>query len=568
MKLVVAKKVRCEVLVIGGGAAGCRAAIASADQGCSVLLTNKGPIAKSGITLTAGGGFQAPFGSEDSEELFFEDTVKYGYYLADQNLVEALARDACARVLDLESYGVRFRKLPDGRFEQRQMPGQSKPRNVLFANDGVGLMIGLKRGVQSRSSQITCWEDFFVVDLVADDGGRVAGALGVDLRSGELVLVEAGATVIATGGYEGIWEVTDCPADSTGDGVAMAYRAGAELVDLEMLLFYPSVVIWPPAAQGCFVHYEFLSPWALDGDILDARGEPVLPKPVPVRDVAMRLMFQAIEEGRGTARGGLFWDITCSPKDKDFIIRFLDRPQYHYIRSMGVDPIRERVEVAPGAHYQLGGIRIDERGATSVPGLFAVPEAAGNYEGANRLSGSALAGTQVFGAIAGREAALYARGVGRLGASRESVDEILHRVARCSQGCKPAREVFEVRKQLKKVASQYVGVKREEAGLQQGKAKFSELREQLAEVAVPLYGRFNQAFMDYLETANMLLLADLVAGSALVRKESRGHHYRVEFPERDDAGWLRHTTVRRVDGEPIYSTAPVTVTKLSLPSGV
>jgi succinate dehydrogenase/fumarate reductase flavoprotein subunit len=545
-----------EVLIIGGGAAGCRAALAAAATGAAVTLVDKGVVSRSGITITAGGGIQAPFRAGDSEDLFLQDVLSYGYSLADRNLARVLVRDARARVEDLERLGVRFRKDADGDWLQFQMPGQSVPRNVRLAHEGYGLMLGLRKAVLESPVQLL--EDFAILELLRSPDGIVTGALGLNLRRNELVTVPAPAVVIATGGYESLWKVTDCPADATGEGLMMAYRAGAALVDLEMVLFYPSVVIWPPAARGSFVHYEWLGEWACDGELRDVEGEPVLPKPLPVRDVAMRLIWRAIEEGRGTERGGLWWDVTNSPKGAEAVDRFLQGQQYRYLRGkLGLDPSTTPIEVAPGAHYQLGGIYIDEDCQTGVPGLFAVPEAAGNLEGANRLSGSALTSTQVFGAIAGQEAALWSQQAG-LGVWDDGpVEAALTRFNRFMEAKDSPVQASILKGRLRDAVWRHLGIERTGSGLEALREEIDELRTLLDDVQVPGAGCFNQALLEAIELENMVELADLVAQSAHLRAESRGHHYRADFPARDDSRWLCHTRHRRVRGKDELDTVPV-----------
>ena len=557
--------IRTDVLIVGGGAAGCRAALAAAEAGANVILADKGVVSRSGITITAGGGIQAPFHPDDSEELFFRDMVQYGYFLGDQSLARVVAADAKARVQDLEAYGVAFRKNDDGSLLQFRMPGQSVPRNVRLAHEGFGMISALRRAV--LRTDVSLLEDFAILDLLQSADGAMAGALGLDLKSDQLVHVAAGAVVLATGGYETLWKVTDCPSDATGDGLMAAYRAGAALVDLEMLLFYPSVVIWPPAARGSFVHYEWLEEWACDGELRDARGNAVLPKPLPVRDVSMRLMWQALEEGRGSAHGGLLWDVTGSPKGTEAVDAFLQGQQYRYLRNkLDLDPTHTPIEVSPGAHYQLGGIRIDPRARTSVPGLYAVPEVAGNFEGANRLSGSALAGTQVFAAVAGREAVAWATTAGGAEAAEGRIERSRRRVEHFVTRKADPAPASSVRDRLCEAVWTHLGLRRSSSGLSSLRSELQVLREDLDRVQAEPVGSFNQALLEALELENMLDLANLTAGAADLRRESRGHHYRVDYPERDDANWLRHTRVRLADGQSLFDSIPVDHAYLSPPA--
>lgn len=547
---------RTQVLVVGAGAAGCRAAIAAADEGADVILANKGPVARSGITLTAGGGIMAPFHPEDSPEFFFNDIIKNGYGLADQNLAAVVASEACDRILDLDKYGVNFLRDDKGDFDLRQFPGQSIARNVILKGGGVGMMRGLHKACRGKE-KITILEDFAVLRLLLDGQGNAAGAIGLNLKNGEIVLIEALATVIATGGYQALWEVNDCPADSTGDGVILAYNAGARLVDLEMLLFYPSVVIHPDAVKGCFVHYEFLSPWALDGEIRDRNGVPVVEKPMPVRDVAMRKMARAIEEGRGTERGGLFWDVTSSPKEESFKKNFLNNPQYNHLRALGVEPLEEMIEVAPGAHYQLGGIFIDPWGKTNVEGIFASPEAGGNFEGTNRLSGSALIGTQVFGYRSGKAAGFFALNKeGEAKPSKEQIEETMERIRRFIDSQKDGISPITLKQELKKITQKSLGVFRDENGLTEYIKQLEGLKGKLEEVKVNDWSCFNQGWLDALEVENMINIGGLIALAAQERKESRGHHFRNDFPEKDEK-WNCHTIVRKDELETKCETAEI-----------
>lgn len=556
----ITQRLQTDVLVVGAGGAGLRAALAAAEAGSRVLVTNKGPVTKSGITLTAAGGMQAPFHPNDSAKQYFEDTVKCGYGLGDQNLVTVLAEDACARVLDLERYGARFVRGEDGNFSLRQFPGQSKPRNLFVKGGGIGLVSVLAK-VCRKHENITIVDDFFVTGLVEGKvaGERViVGAIGLNLKSGELTSISAKAVVMATGGCQWLWEVNDCPTDATGDGVVYAYRAGAELVDMEMVLFYPSVVVWPPSLRGTFVYYEFLDPAILDGNVYDNEGGAVLPKPLPVRDEAMRLMAKAISEGRGGAHGGLLWYVGDSPKGPEAVQKALNIAQYNYIKSHGVNPAFEKIEVAPGAHYLLGGININEKCQTSMKGLFATPECAGNFDGANRLAGSGIAATQVFGARAGFYAHKWAAANQHVKANSASLEEETWRVAsRVAAGKLSGTGITGLRDKLRAAVQLFAGVNRDAEGLKRLTQIVGEVREELANEKAPPVAIYNQQLVDLLQLDNMCEVAGLVAGSALMRQESRGHHFRSDFPRQDDSKWAQHSLAVRGESGPTFGTKPV-----------
>ena len=559
------RTIEADVAVVGAGAAGARAALAAAEAGARVALLSKGPLARSGITITAAGGMQALLHPDDSPEKYVADVLACGYDLADANLVRVLAEDSPARIADLERYGAAFQRQAGGGYDLRRFPGHSVPRNVFIRGGGSGL-IGTLRNACLANPGIAVHEDFYAAGLVprADGSPAPAGVVGLDLKSGEICFVGAGAVVLATGGCQRLWEINDCPADATGDGLAMAYRAGAELIDMEMVLFYPSVIVWPPSLRGAFVHYEFLAPEFLDGEILDRDGRPVLPKPLPVRDVAMRLMAEAIAAGRGGEHGGLFWWAGEGPKSAAGQAA-LNTAQYKYIRQHGVEPLTDKIEVAPGAHYLLGGIGIDAQGATSVPGLFATPECAGNIDGANRLAGSALMATQVFGCRAGQAAQAWALAHGAAPPEREElaaeVGRLKGKVAKEAAGggetAAESASLTEVRSYLRAAVQQGAGVRRDAAGLGALLRAVAEAEEALAWLKVPDIRVYNQQLVDLLELEAACTVARLVAGSALKREESRGHHFRADFPARDDGQWLRHTTVRRGETGPEFGSRPV-----------
>lgn len=558
----IAKQLFTDVLVIGAGAAGMRAALAAADAGAKVLLTTKGPIAKSGITLTAGGGMEAPVYPGDSPEQYYQDTVQAGYRLADQNLARALAEDACARALDVERYGARFVRTDDGKYATNQFPGQSFPRSLFFKGGGFGLVLGLTKACRSHGN-ISIFEDFFVTGLLENKSASqtaVTGAIGISLKTGELVQIDAKAVVMATGGCQWLWEINDVPTDSVGDGIIYAYRVGAELVDMEMVQFYPSVIIWPPSPQGAFVHYEYLSATKLDGNIYDKDGKPVLPKPLPMRGEAMRIMASAINEGNGTAHGGLEWYVGDSSKGQDVVRKTLNIAQYNYIRANGIEPTTDRIEVAPGAHYMMGGILIDEKCRTKIKGLFATTECAGNFDGADRLAGNGLAATQVFGARAGLYAYEWAKANPQLAADPASVEAETERIAaRLTTGNGAEWQLARLTKRLRAAVQRYAGVSRDKAGLEALLQIAADVQSESAGVKVSQIVAYNQCLVELLQLDIMCEVAKIVAGCALLREESRGHHYRVDFPHRDDANWLKHTKAVRGETGPCFGTQPIVI---------
>lgn len=553
-----------DVLILGGGGAGARAAIAVDDAGGRCLLVSKGPVAHSGATPMACPSYQAAAAMEDprdNEEVAFDDTLVEGRHLGDENLIRALTTEATDRALDMESYGVKFRKTA-GKLFQVSHPGHSFPRNLVIKGCGYSMMFHMRRELMKRTG-VTLMEDAFATRLIKRDG-RVVGATVLDLTTGEVVDIRAGAVVIATGGYPELWLRTDTTPELTGDGQALAFDAGAELVDMEMMLYYPTCLTAPEEIAGTLVQYEGLvEPTLCGGAFLNGLGEPFLPPGrLPVRDVMMRLMFKEIDEGRGTPSGGVYIDLRKSPKPMTEIrklLRKLDSLPYRNLADLNIDIAEQPIEVAPATHFTLGGIRIDEWGRTSVPGLYACGEAAGNVHGANRTSGNALAETQVFGERAGRVAAEEATQISvRTDGSDEVVAETVRvRTATEAPGADALRPRV-VKQAVKELMHLHLGHQRNAAGMSAALAELERLRTDLVPRirAVPAEV-FNYELQEALEASVMVEVADLVVRSALERRESRGHHFRTDFPE-TDPDWLRHTVVRRDEhGSVELTTAPV-----------
>ncbi|MGC8850290.1 MAG: FAD-binding protein, partial [Candidatus Bathyarchaeia archaeon] len=534
----VVREVKTDVVVVGGAGAGCRAAIAAAEEGVDVVLLDKGTAGRSGATPCALWSIQAPFGEKgmdprDSPEQMFRDMVVGGRYLGDQNIVEVIANTACDRILDLESYGVKFKKMEDGRFYQTPMPGQTYPRSCFIIEDGNALSTILAREA-SRHRNIWIRNDFLGF-RVLKRGERAVGVLGLDIKEGELEAVLAKSVVLASGGYTSIWEFSDNPPTMTGDAVAMAYEAGAEIVDLEFNQFYGTDVLWPPSVRGTVVLYELLAEPFTDANVYNSEGRPVFPKPLPIRDEAIRIMYKEIMEGRCTPHGGLWYDVTKSPKPKEEVRRIFEEMtprHYEFIKNAaGIDLVEEPLEVAPASHYQCGGVYINEKGETTVAGLFACGECSGNYMGANRLAGSALADTQTMGAQAGRQAALAAKGAPEPSVGRKSLEEEAGRACTIFRRKRNPVSPQEVKEQIRGVVGRYVAPLRDAEGLRTALKELRRIRSKLIpNMTVPAVAKYNLEWVDALEASMMVETAELTVGCALFRTESRGHHFRLDHP--------------------------------------
>ncbi len=540
--------IKTEILVIGGGGAGVRAAIEADNYGAEVCLVSKGPISKSGLTPMAYPSYQAAFGhsdARDNADVHYQDIVKYGRYLADQNLARPLADESVARALDLEKYGVKFKK-EDGKFLQVHHPGQSYARNLFIVGAGFGLIAGLRKEIH-RHPKVKILEDLSVSSLLKEKG-EVVGAVGLNLRDGRFYAIEAKSVILACGGYEELWGNTDTAPDSTGDGVSLCFEAGADVIDLEMALYYPTVFAYPDSVKGVLIQYEtFLEPMYLDYKLLNNQGKEFLPEgPLPVRDVLMRAMFKEIEEGRGTTHDAVCIDPRGSSKStkeiEELINKLLKGPDNN-LRKLGIDIRKDSLEVVPGVHYTLGGIHINEKTESSVPGLFAAGENSGGVHGANRISGNALAETQVFGARAGIYATEVAKKRGSVTIPVQDVKKEIERWNDFRRKKKDGVRPVILRKEMKKIMDRYLGPNRNEEGMQKALQMMLDLRENgVPKIEIAAGGNFfNMDWRSAVETAKSITLAELVIRSAMFRKETRGHHFRSDYPHAMETP--RHTLI-------------------------
>ena len=558
-----------DVVVVGAGGAGMRAAIAAADAGANVVLLTKGQAARSGATTMACPSYQAAFAMEDerdSAEVAFEDTCYEGRYLGDENLVKALTDESTDRAMDLCRYGVKFRKNERGNFLQVVHPGHSFERNLVIMGDGQAMAAGLRREVLKHDT-IRLVEDVVVTRLLKDDDG-LAGLVGLDMRRGQPAVFAAPSVILATGGYPELWRWTDTEPGLTGEGVYLAYAAGADLVDLEMMLFYPTGLCWPSEVEGTLVQYEgLLTKQYCHALMLNGLGEPFLPQTerLPVRDVMMKLMFREVEEGRGSPHGGVYIDLrrsVRSPAEVMEILHRLDSLPYNELEDLGLNVLEQPIEVMPVTHYTLGGARIDEWAATSVPGLFAPGEIGGNVHGANRTSGNALAETQVFGRRAGIRAARHA-----LDRQAPAIDEAeisveCDRISTLRQARPHGIRPIDFKRKIKAIMHEHIHYRRHAEGLTTAIEKLRCLRDEEAPRVQASTGSalYNYEWEEALEAQSMVRLAELVAAAALAREESRGHHWRTDFPEMRSE-WEQHTIVRRID-EAAYEVTDAPVIRL------
>ncbi|MDO4988027.1 MAG: FAD-binding protein [Synergistes sp.] len=554
------QRIRTDVLVVGGGGAGVRAAIAADDAGASVLLLCKGIAGKSGASKMAYPAINAAFNNMndgDCKERYFEDFVIGGHGLCDEDLALTVAESMPDRIHDLEHYGVRFEKNEDGSLAQIQHPGHTCARTLIMKDGGAGMMRGLC-GEMKKRKRISVMEDVMVLSLITDDKEHIIGAAAIDSRHGCGTVICAKAVILAGGGYEAMWQHTDVSADVTGDTLMLAYDAGAPLIDLEMILYYPFVGC-SEKGRGVMLQYESLvHPQRFCGKMTDAAGTDLLGGILPPpRDEMLRIIEKAVNEGHGGPNGGVFLDLSESPlkaEEMDKLAKLYFGIPSENLRLQGIDLSCGKVEVKPGLHYSLGGIRIHAECAAGPKGLFACGECTGNLHGSNRLSGNALAETQAFGFIAGRNAAEYAATTKEIAEDSEAVRIAVRNIEETIENMyktAPITPVFTpamLKNELRSVMEEYIGSKRNAIGLSTAVTKIAEIHEKAKRIHIADRGLVcNKQLTDALELRNMIRLAELIAESALFRKETRGHHIRTDFPETLHE-WECHTCVQKDRG--------------------
>jgi succinate dehydrogenase / fumarate reductase flavoprotein subunit len=546
-----------DVLVVGAGLAGMRAALEASRQGVDVALLSKVQPLRS-HSAAAQGGINAAVGEDDSWEKHAFDTVKGSDYLADQDAVEILCKEAPGDIVELERMGTTFNRRDDGRLATRPFGGAGFPRACYIA-DITGQAILHVVWEQLQKGGIHPYEEWFCTSLIVDDG-VCRGVVAMDMMTGQFHPILARAVVLATGGLGRIYQPTTNSIISTGDGTAIAYRAGAPLMDMEMVQYHPTTL----KESGVLITEGARGEGAY---LLNALGERFMSKYAPEklelapRDLISRSEWTEIEEGRGIDG--------CVLVDLRHLGEARIKERLSQIRELAqdlanTDIVREPLRVRPGMHYQMGGVKTDVDGATPIQGLFAAGECACvSVHGANRLGGNSLLETVVFGRRSGRAAAEYARehpapaGVSEAVVQRdvESIQELL---SRPENGDRPAR----LRRELGETMNSNVGVFRSEEGLKEALAKIRELKERYRRVPVQNKGKvYNTDLIQALELGFMLDLAEVIALGALERRESRGGHARRDFPERDDKNFLKHTLARCTPGGPRLEYVPVAITR-------
>jgi len=547
-----------DLLILGAGGAGLCAALHAADRapGLSIAVVVKGLLGRAGCTRMVQGGYNAVLAPPDSLEAHFLDTLRGGGWINDQELVWTLVNEAPRRVLELEArYGCFFDRTQEGKIHQKPFAGQSHDRTIHKGDlTGIEIMNRLTEQVWARPS-IRALEEHRAVELLEDDAGRVGGALLLDMRRGSFVLARSRATLLAMGGGPTMYKVIACSADKAADGIALAYRAGAPLKDMEMVQFHPTGLVIPNSLMTGALLEEGLR--GAGGRLLNGAGERFMARYDPerlersTRDLVSRAAFTEVQEGRGTPNGGVWIDV--SHLGAKFVEENF-RGMVKRCRDFGKDLAREPVEVGPTAHFMMGGVVIDPECRTALEGLFAAGEDAGGVHGANRLGGNGVGDSTVFGGIAGDVMAEWVAGRSLPSVSAARAEETAKRLtAPLGAGGPP---VYPLLARLRALMWERVGLIRDRTGLESALAEIAEIEERGAAVAVPGGPEYNLAWQDWLNLQSMTTAARLIARSALERTESRGSHYRRDFPQ-SDPRWLVNVLVQAKDGEVSVRTEPV-----------
>lgn len=591
-----------DVVVIGAGGAGLRAAIEARLAGKRTAIISKSLFGKA-HTVMAEGGAAAAMGnvnSNDNWQVHFRDTMRGGKFLNNYRMAELHAQEAPDRIWELETYGALFDRTKDGRISQRNFGGHEYPR-LAHVGDRTGLelirtlqqkIVSLqqedKQEYGDYEARIKVFAETTITDLLLD-GNRVAGAFGYYRESGQFVLFSAPAVVLATGGIGKSWKITSNSWEYTGDGHALALRAGATLINMEFIQFHPTGMVWPPSVKGILVTESVRG----DGGVLrNSEGKRFMFDYVPdvfrkqyaeteeegdrwytdpdnnrrppellPRDEVARAINAEIKAGRGTKSGGVFLDI-ATRRSPDYILKRLPSMYHQFKELADVDITKQPMEIGPTCHYVMGGVEVDpDTGAAGgvVQGLFAAGEVSGGMHGSNRLGGNSLSDLLVFGKRAGEYAADYTSSLAERPQVAES-DVAAAMDAALAPLSRPGENPYTLWQELQQVMQDLVGLIRTKDELAASLKHLSDLKERVAKVGVTGGRQFNPAWHLALDLRNMLLVSECAARAALTREESRGGHTREDFPSMDPA-WRQVNLVCSVDAD----AGEVVVTRKPLP---
>jgi succinate dehydrogenase / fumarate reductase, flavoprotein subunit len=552
-----------DVLIIGAGLAGQRAALAAARDGANVAVMSKVHPVRS-HSVAAAGGINAAISVDDDWHSHAYDTVKGSDYLGDQDAIEIMCSEAPQEVMHLEHIGVTFHRNEHGELDLRAFGGASMKRTAYVADiTGQAMLHVLYEQLLKHHETVERYEEWFTTSLIHDDDGRCCGVLARDVRSGRMEVFSAKNVILACGGAGQVYRPTTNGLIVTGDGIALAYRAGAPLMDMEMVQYHPT----------CLVESGILITEGARGEgahLLNSKGERFMVEAAPnkmelaSRDVVSRAEQIEINEGRGVGPGGagIHLDVTVVPRKRTLeALREIVNLGRDFA---GVDITREPITIRPGQHYIMGGVKTDVDGRTPIEGLYAAGEVACvSVHGGNRLGANSLLDTLVFGRRAGEDAAARSASMpmprpDSRAQLRRDVGEIDSIIARPHDG----RRVSEIKNELGDLMNSHAAVFRDEAGLQQAREAIARLKEEAEGTWIDDRGTvFNQDVLGAIELGYMLDCAEATVVAALERKESRGAQFRTDYPERNDEEWLKHIDISLGSDGPEVSYSPVTITQ-------
>jgi succinate dehydrogenase / fumarate reductase flavoprotein subunit len=552
-----------DVLIIGAGLAGQRAALAAAEKGASVAIMSKVHPVRS-HSVAAAGGINAAISVDDDWRSHAYDTVKGSDFLGDQDAIEVMCSEAPGEVMHLEHMGVTFHRNDKGEMDLRAFGGASMKRTAYVADiTGQALLHVLYEQLMKHHETVERYEEWFTTSLLKDDAGRCCGVIARDVRSGRMEAFTAKNVILACGGAGQAYKPTTNGLIVTGDGIAMAYRAGAPLMDMEMVQYHPT----------CLVETGILITEGARGEgahLLNANGERFMEKSAPnkmelaSRDVVSRAEQIEINEGRGVGPNGsgIYLDVTVVPRKRTLeALREIVNLGRDFA---GVDITKEPIMIRPGQHYIMGGVKTDIDGRTPIEGLYAAGEVACvSVHGGNRLGANSLLDTLIFGRRSGEHAAARAATMGMPSIDtksqlREDAERIDSIIARPHDG----RRVSEIKNELGELMNKHAAVFRDEQGLQGALEEIARLKEEAGKAWIDDRGTvFNQDVLGAIELGYMVDCAEATVVGAIERKESRGAQFRTDYPERNDEEWLKHIDITLEDGTPKVSYSPVTITQ-------
>jgi succinate dehydrogenase / fumarate reductase flavoprotein subunit len=546
---------RHDIIIVGGGLAGLRAALSAASTDVAVI-SRVHPLRSHSIA--AQGGINAVLGGNDRWEDHAFDTIKGSDYLADQDAVEVLCREAPARVIEMGNWGALFSRTEDGKIAQRPFGGAAFPRTA-YAQDRTGHHLLHTMYEQALRKGTKFYDEWIITRLVVDKG-RCCGVVGYNIANGDIMGFQAKAVIFATGGYGRIYRHSTNSIINTGFGCAVAYRAGAPLEDMEFVQFHPTTLYGTNIliTEGARGEGGYLV--NKDGERFMKRYSPHLLDLSP-RDIVARAIKTEINEGRGFDGGYVNLELMHLGAQK--IKERLPGIRQIAIDFANIDPVLKPIPVQPGQHYSMGGIASNKNCETAISGFYVCGECSCiSVHGANRLGGNSLLETIVFGKIAGENAQSFANS--NVFQDKKMIEKAIVEESSRISGLlekKDGEEFFNIRDELKNILDEKVGIFRNENNLCIALDKIRELKQRYNNVHVRNKGAiFNQELVNTIELEGMLDVAETICMGAKERKESRGSHFRLDHPERDDAGWLKHTIIRFMPGEPHIDFKPVNIT--------